>query len=58
MTSAGSVLQLISDDNIQFVTFRFTDPRGKWQQVRSGRWPQPFRSLTLRGKYRSLLPPY
>jgi glutamine synthetase len=37
MSSAESVLQLIADNDIEFVIFRFTDPRGKWQQVRHHR---------------------
>jgi glutamine synthetase len=37
MSSAEGVLQLIADNNVELVTFRFTDPRGKWQQVRQHR---------------------
>ena len=37
MSSAESVLQLIADNNVELVIFRFTDPRGKWQQVRQHR---------------------
>jgi glutamine synthetase len=34
MTGTADVLRLIEESDVQFVTFRFTDPRGKWQQVR------------------------
>ncbi len=37
MSSAESVLQLITDNDVEFVIFRFTDPRGKWQQMRQHR---------------------
>ena len=30
---ADSVLKMIKDEDIQFVDFRFTDPRGKMQHV-------------------------
>ena len=33
MTSSADILKTIADDAIQFVSFRFTDPRGKWQQI-------------------------
>jgi glutamine synthetase len=33
MTSSTDILKTIEDDAIQFVSFRFTDPRGKWQQI-------------------------
>ncbi len=33
MTSSTDILKTIKDDAIQFVSFRFTDPRGKWQQI-------------------------
>ena len=31
--SAKEVLQRIKADDIKYVDFRFTDPRGKWQHV-------------------------
>ncbi len=31
--SANDVLKTIKDNDIQFVDFRFTDPRGKWQHT-------------------------
>lgn len=37
MSTTESVLQLINDNDVEFVIFRFTDPRGKWQQVRQHR---------------------
>ncbi len=33
MTTAKDVLQRIKSDDIKYVDFRFTDPRGKWQHV-------------------------
>jgi glutamine synthetase len=33
MKSAKDVLKFISDNDIKYVDFRFTDPRGKWQHV-------------------------
>src|SRR5690606_31194296 len=33
MKSANDVLKLIKDEDIKYVDFRFTDPRGKWQHV-------------------------
>src|SRR5215813_12023315 len=33
MTTAKDVLKLIKDNDVKFVDFRFTDPRGKWQHV-------------------------
>ncbi|ALK08826.1 type I glutamate--ammonia ligase [Blastochloris viridis] len=33
MKTAQDVLKLISDNDIKYVDFRFTDPRGKWQHV-------------------------
>ena len=31
--SAKSIMKMISDKDIAFVDFRFTDPRGKWQHT-------------------------
>jgi len=31
--SASDVLKMIKDNDIQFVDFRFTDPKGKWQHT-------------------------
>lgn len=31
--SANDVLKMIKDNDIQFVDFRFTDPKGKWQHT-------------------------
>ena len=28
---AKSIVKMISDNDVAFVDFRFTDPRGKWQ---------------------------
>jgi len=33
MTTANDVLKLIKDNDVKYVDFRFTDPRGKWQHV-------------------------
>jgi glutamine synthetase len=33
MKTAKDVLKFISDNDIKYVDFRFTDPRGKWQHV-------------------------
>ncbi len=33
MKTAKDVLKLIKDNDVKYVDFRFTDPRGKWQHV-------------------------
>ena len=33
MTTAKNVMKLIKDNDVKYVDFRFTDPRGKWQHV-------------------------
>ena len=33
MSDAKSVLKMIEENDVQFVDFRFTDPRGKWQHT-------------------------
>src|SRR5512142_2328444 len=33
MTTAKDVLKKIKDQDVKYVDFRFTDPRGKWQHV-------------------------
>jgi glutamine synthetase len=33
MTTAKDVLKMIKDNDVKFVDFRFTDPRGKWQHL-------------------------
>src|SRR5919106_595690 len=33
MTTAKDVLKKIKDNDVKYVDFRFTDPRGKWQHV-------------------------
>src|ERR1700752_798911 len=33
MTTAKDVMQMIKDNDVKYVDFRFTDPRGKWQHV-------------------------
>ncbi len=33
MTTANEVLKMIKDNDVKYVDFRFTDPRGKWQHV-------------------------
>jgi glutamine synthetase len=33
MTTPKDVLKLIKDQDVKYVDFRFTDPRGKWQHV-------------------------
>ena len=33
MSDAQTVLKMIEDNDVQFVDFRFTDPRGKWQHT-------------------------
>ena len=30
MTTAKNVMKLIKDNDVKYVDFRFTDPRGKW----------------------------
>ena len=31
--SASDVLKKIKENDVQFVDFRFTDPKGKWQHT-------------------------
>ena len=33
MTTAKDVLKMIKENDVKYVDFRFTDPRGKWQHV-------------------------
>ena len=33
MTTAKDVLKMVKDNDVKYVDFRFTDPRGKWQHV-------------------------
>ncbi|MGE5369040.1 MAG: glutamine synthetase beta-grasp domain-containing protein, partial [Chloroflexota bacterium] len=33
MTTAKDVIKQIKDNDVKYVDFRFTDPRGKWQHV-------------------------
>lgn len=33
MKTASDILKIIQDDSVEFVSFRFTDPRGQWQQI-------------------------
>ena len=33
MTTAKDVLKMIKENEVKYVDFRFTDPRGKWQHV-------------------------
>jgi len=33
MTTAKEVMKFIKDNDVKYVDFRFTDPRGKWQHV-------------------------
>ncbi|MGM0562057.1 MAG: type I glutamate--ammonia ligase [Pseudomonadota bacterium] len=33
MSDANTVLQMIKDNDVVYVDFRFTDPRGKWQHL-------------------------
>jgi len=33
MADVNSVLEMIKDNDVKYVDFRFTDPRGKWQHV-------------------------
>src|SRR6195256_1127555 len=33
MTTAKDVLKMMKDNDVKYVDFRFTDPRGKWQHV-------------------------
>jgi glutamine synthetase len=33
MTDATSVLEMLKEKDVQYVDFRFTDPRGKWQHT-------------------------
>ena len=33
MSTAKNVMKMIKDNDVKYVDFRFTDPRGKWQHV-------------------------
>ncbi len=33
MSDATAVLKMIKDEDVKYVDFRFTDPRGKWQHI-------------------------
>ena len=33
MTTAKDIVKMIKEEDIKYVDFRFTDPRGKWQHV-------------------------
>lgn len=33
MSDPSTVMQMIADNDVKYVDFRFTDPRGKWQHV-------------------------
>ena len=33
MSEIENVLKLIKENDVQYVDFRFTDPRGKWQHT-------------------------
>ncbi|MGY6570083.1 MAG: glutamine synthetase beta-grasp domain-containing protein, partial [Salinarimonas sp.] len=33
MKSANDVLKALKDNDVKYVDFRFTDPKGKWQHV-------------------------
>ncbi len=33
MSDASTILQMIKDNDVKYVDFRFTDPKGKWQHV-------------------------
>ena len=33
MKTAKEVMKMIKDNDVKYVDFRFTDPRGKWQHV-------------------------
>ena len=33
MTTPKNVMKTIKDNDVKYVDFRFTDPRGKWQHV-------------------------
>src|SRR6202521_6204000 len=33
MTTAKDALKIIKDNDVKYVDFRFTDPRGRWQHV-------------------------
>ena len=33
MSSVSTVLKMIKDQDVKYVSFRFTDPRGKWQHL-------------------------
>jgi glutamine synthetase len=33
MKTANDVLKAIKENDVKYVDFRFTDPRGKWQHV-------------------------
>ena len=35
MTTPKNVMKMIKDNDVKYVDFRFTDPRGKWQHVTS-----------------------
>ena len=33
MSDAKTVLEMMKDNEVAYVDFRFTDPRGKWQHT-------------------------
>ena len=33
MSDTAKVIEMIKEHDVKFVDFRFTDPRGKWQQI-------------------------
>ena len=33
MSNAKKVLEMIKENDVKYVDFRFTDPRGKWHQI-------------------------
>jgi glutamine synthetase len=33
MSDLKSVLEMIKENDVQFIDLRFTDPRGKWQHL-------------------------
>ena len=33
MSDANTVLKMIKENDVKYVDYRFTDPRGKWQHL-------------------------
>ena len=49
MSDPDSVSELIEEHDVQFVDFRFTDPRGKWQHTDAGGAARSMRTCSPSG---------